>query len=420
MLLKTLPILVLALSAVSAQTSCLVENPGMVIPTMDRSQLYRGQQAFAMRMLAAIQKATPNDNIFFSPYSTYHALLLAYFGARNNSAKELVDVLHLDWAKNMEHVRAGYRWEKVARNMRKLNVKFASADRIYFDQRIQISSCLDSIFEEELNSLDFQGNPEKSRTNINSWIANITANEIPEMLSPGDISANTELVLVNAAYFKGEWASKFDPAHTTEEIFFTGKNNTQFVPMMHKRGTYDLTIDEKLQAHILQIPYLNTDNGDTKETGISMVIILPPGVENALENVLEKLEPDTLDRALKEAMAREIEITLPKFEFERSLELVPILREMGVNSIFDSSADLSGFTADRNLHFGDAKHFAKIKVDEEGSTAAAATVLFSFRSARPVEPSIFRCDHPFVFLIYDHTAKAILFTGIYRDPKTRT
>lgn len=92
---------------------------------------------------------------------------------------------------------------------------------------------------------------------------------------------------------------------------------------------------------------------------------------------------------------------------------------MGINSIFDQSADLSGFSVESNLVFGDAKHVAKIKIDEEGSTAAAATVLFSFRSARPVEPTKFECNHPFMFLIYDHTAKAILFTGIYRDPKTQ-
>lgn len=87
--------------------------------------------------------------------------------------------------------------------------------------------------------------------------------------------------------------------------------------------------------------------------------------------------------------------------------------------MFEESADLTGFSGDSNLKLGDAKHVAKIKVDEEGSTAAAATVLFSFRSARPVEPTKFECNHPFLFLIYDRISKAILFTGIYRDPKTQ-
>lgn len=96
-----------------------------------------------------------------------------------------------------------------------------------------------------------------------------------------------------------------------------------------------------------------------------------------------------------------------------------ILRKLGINNLFDHSANLSGFSTETNLMFGDAKHVAKIKVDEEGSTAAAATVVFSFRSSRPAEPTKFECNHPFMFLIYDYTAKAVLFTGIYRDPKTQ-
>ena len=94
---------------------------------------------------------------------------------------------------------------------------------------------------------------------------------------------------------------------------------------------------------------------------------------------------------------------------------------MGLQSVFKSNvADFSGFSAaSSSLKLDDAKHVAKIKVDEEGSTAAAATVLFSFRSARPFEPTKFECNHPFLFLIYDQVPKAILFTGIYRDPKTQ-
>lgn len=95
-----------------------------------------------------------------------------------------------------------------------------------------------------------------------------------------------------------------------------------------------------------------------------------------------------------------------------------ILRDMGLGQMFDSSATFDDFSAEQKITFNDAKHVAKIKVDEEGTTASAATVLVSFRSARPIEPSKFVCDHPFVFLIYDHHNKAILFTGIYRDPKT--
>lgn len=86
---------------------------------------------------------------------------------------------------------------------------------------------------------------------------------------------------------------------------------------------------------------------------------------------------------------------------------------MGVKELFQPSANLSAFS-DRPLQLDDAVHKAKIEVNEQGSTAAAATVMFSFRSSRPLEPAQFFCDHPFMFLIYDYRSKAVLFTGIYR------
>lgn len=86
---------------------------------------------------------------------------------------------------------------------------------------------------------------------------------------------------------------------------------------------------------------------------------------------------------------------------------------MGIHELFQANANLTGFS-DAPLQLDDAVHKAKIQVDEEGSTAAAATVVFSFRSSRPLEPAQFFCDHPFMFLIYDYRSSAVLFTGIYR------
>lgn len=401
------------------QSSCFSNNDVGGIPKTIRSDLYRGQQEFTLALLEAIQKATPNENVFFSPYSTFHALLLAYFGANGNTEKELVQALRLGWAKNKKHVQSGYKLEKQMRFSRSKNssVEFASADKIYFDKSINVSPCLVENFADELETLDFKTETEKSRMNINHWIAEITRNEIPEMLNPGDVSTESQMVLANAAYFKGQWSDKFDPKDTKQEIFYTAPNQHSFVPMMHKRGTFNLAIDEQLGAHVLQMPYM-TSRDENKDSDISMVIILPP-FQTGLNETLAKLKPDTLENALKDSMPREIDISLPKFKFEQNLELVPILRKLGINSLFEHSADLSGFSAEHQLMLGDAKHVAKIKVDEEGSTAAAATVLFSFRSARPVEPTKFECNHPFLFLIYDHTSKAVLFTGIYRDPKTQ-
>ncbi|XP_023175694.2 serine protease inhibitor 88Ea [Drosophila hydei] len=385
-----------------------------------RSDLYRGQQEFSVAMLDAIRKATPNENVFFSPYSTYHALLLAYFGATGESEQELANALRLKWAQNKEAVRSAYRSEKKLREVRnkEMPLEFASADRLYFDETVKLAECLDSRLHDEIVQLNIMQNVEQSRLQINAWIANVTHDQIKDMIVSGDIDSRTQLVLANAAYFKGQWSNRFNADKTQQMPFYTSSEKFSFVPMMKQKGNFLLHPDERLGAHVLQLPYKTSMKDDDENSDISMVIILPAFNNDALEQVLSKLNADTLDASLKEASMREIEVSLPKFEFEQRLELLPILRQMGVNQIFDSNASFNDFSTVQKLSFGDAKHMAKIKVDEEGSTAAAATVLVSFRSARPVEPTKFECNHPFVFLIYDHKASAVLFTGIYRDPKT--
>ncbi|XP_030559568.1 serine protease inhibitor 88Ea-like isoform X1 [Drosophila novamexicana] len=385
-----------------------------------RPNLYRGQQEFSVAMLDAIRKATPNENVFFSPYSTYHALLLAYFGATGETEQELTKTLRLSWAPSKEAVRSAYRTEKQARALRakEMPLEFSSADRLYFDNQVSLASCLDSRLHDEIVQLNIRDNAELTRQQINSWIANVTHDQIKDMLAAGDIDSRTQLVLANAAYFKGQWSSRFNADKTEQMLFYTSSENYSFVPMMKQKGNFLLNPDERLGAHVLQLPYRTSMKETDEDSDISMVIILPPFNTDALERVLAKLNAETLEAALKEASSREIEVSLPKFEFEQRLELVPILREMGINQIFDSNASFNDFSTEQSINFGDAKHMAKIKVDEEGSVAAAATVLVSFRSARPIEPTKFECNHPFVFLIYDHKASAILFTGIYRDPKT--
>lgn len=89
---------------------------------------------------------------------------------------------------------------------------------------------------------------------------------------------------------------------------------------------------------------------------------------------------------------------------------------MGVGDLFKNSSDLSVVTGTNDLGVSDALHKAKIEVSEEGTRAAASTVLFSFRSSRPLDPAQFKCNHPFIYVIFDKMEQSVLFTGIFRRP----
>uniref|UniRef100_A0A6B2EIG2 Putative serine protease inhibitor serpin n=1 Tax=Phlebotomus kandelakii TaxID=1109342 RepID=A0A6B2EIG2_9DIPT len=407
-------VFLLAILATVARSQCLSENDvSGVFNKNSKVNLYMGQQAFTVALLDAINKATPNENVFFSPYSTFHALLLAYFGAKNQTEEGLKTALKLEWAESKFDVMQAYRSEVQNRARRSQNssVDFTSADKLYFAPKVQVKECIEELFHDEIETLDFEKDPEAARMTINKWVEDITKNNIKDILVPGSLSAQTNVVLANAAYFKGSWASKFDAALTQKEIFYASADNHVFVDMMNKKGYFNHALNEHLGTHVLEIPY----EGDGTE--MSFIILLPPFTPNGLDDVLSKLTPESLMRALDDGTSREVELKLPKFSFEKKYELVPILEAMKVGDLFQPTSNLAGFSDSHKIQLDDAVHQAKIDVDEEGSTAAAATVLFSFRSSRPLDPLQFHCNHPFLFLIYDHRSRAVLFSGIYRGPE---
>lgn len=92
---------------------------------------------------------------------------------------------------------------------------------------------------------------------------------------------------------------------------------------------------------------------------------------------------------------------------------------MGIGDLFKGTADLSALTGGPNgVTVDDAVHKAKISVDEEGTIAAAATSFIMSRSSRPVEPYKFRCNHPFVYFLFDKVTGSVLFMGVYNSPKS--
>lgn len=201
-------------------------------------------------------------------------------------------------------------------------------------------------FADNLEKLNFAKDPEGSRSQINDFVEEVTKGNIKELLVEGSLSANTKLVLANAAYFKGQWASKFDPRATQKQIFYEASDRQVFVDMMQKVGYYNYgrsirlpipfdsirawelihcfvfyrsAANEKLNCISLEIPYLGEDGN-----GISMVVLLPPFVPNAVEDLLKRLTPELLEEALDDGIPREVELAFPKISFEKTYELVPV------------------------------------------------------------------------------------------------
>ncbi|VVC43689.1 Hypothetical protein CINCED_3A010028 [Cinara cedri] len=349
----------------------------------------------------------------------YTAVLIAYFLSGNRTEESLKGFLNLPADQSKLSVMQAYRMEKLFHSMRAVNTssdyEFSSVDRLFVSQRLPLQKCVADVFKNEVHKMDFVVDPELARLYINNWVANQTNGHIKDLVPSSQISYNTRLVLANAAYFKGLWSSKFSSESTKEEVFYTSPTENAYVPMMWQSGMFNLLSSDELGAHVLELPYKGGD--------VSLFIILPPfNKQRGISLLTKRLNTEILQNIVSSGdwRSRSVEVSLPKFSVEQTMSnLVPILEQMGIGDLFKSTADLSALTGSPNgVTMDEAVHKAKISVDEEGTIAAAATAFISSRSSRPAEPFKFRCNHPFVYFLFDKITGAVLFMGVYNSPKS--
>ena len=253
------------------------------------------------------------------------------------------------------------------------------------------------------NTIDFAGATEASRLTINRWVEQKTADKIKDLLAQGSLSKLTRLVLTNAIYFKGDWATKFKPELTKPMPFNLSTDQTVDVPMMRQTG--DFLFSENEDVKVLELPYVGKD--------LSMVLLLP---KTNMAEMDAKLDAARLAEWTGQVTEREVDIYLPKFKFETKYELQDLLSGMGMVDAFAlPPADFSGISGQKDLYITKVIHQAIIEVNEEGSEAAAATAVIMGVKAVLHKP-VFKADQPFLFLIRHNETGSILFMGRVNNP----
>ncbi len=259
----------------------------------------------------------------------------------------------------------------------------------------------------KITPLDFT-NKQKAKERINNWVANKTKNKIPELLE--EVSPRTRLILTNAIYFKGIWRYPFDEEKTTEELFKTGSGDE--IPVSMMRDTEDLQYAEYEDFKALEMPYrLSTNQA-------SMLVILPKDEEKSLEK-LNDLSLQELNSIRKDLEAHKVDIRFPKFEYRTKYdrELKSSLKDLGIKKAFTSEANFNTITESKNnFLISKMVHKAYVKINENGTEAAAATAAKLETSTEKNTRSTFNADHPFMFLIQQENGN-ILFIGRYTEPK---
>lgn len=371
--------------------------------TRTEQELVNNNNEFAFNLFREMIKSQAREQSeIVSPISITYALGMLNNGASGDTQKQINKVLGFgeagadginDFCKKML---------TEAPSLDKLT-KVMIANTIYMNQGFELKkdfvSKAKTFYDAEPETRNFADG--KTRNVINKWGNDHTQGMIPEVLKEDEFDPSSVSYLLNAIYFKGAWAEKFDKENTKDEAF-KGYSTEKQVPMMHQEHEFNYSENELCQA--LCLPYGNN--------AYRMTILLPKEGKT-INEVLKTLTAETWQSYQWMGNAI-VDVKLPRFESQSDVKLEEIMSTLGMPNAFNPNlADFSNF-CNVPTYIGMMKQVAKIKLNEEGTEAAAITVIGE-NSALPSEPQhvSFYATRPFLYIISEQSTGAIFFIGKY-------
>ena len=259
-------------------------------------------------------------NIFLSPISLHAVLSLAYQGTAGETENAFRNVLDIPLAKS-----AAEGYKEIMSNLNKVDdVVLHIANKVFVKEGYTLKDTFKAVasqyFLSEAENLNFEENEVAAKI-MNDWVEEKTNNKIKDLILPADLDELTRLVLINAIYFKGDWLMKFDPAQTTVEPFYISETEKVDCQMMHIKKKFDFAENSDLDAKILKLPYKNRN--------VSMVIVLP-NKRTGIKELEKKLLTKDLSTLTNHMRCVEVEVSLPKFKIETTIELNEPLKEVSI------------------------------------------------------------------------------------------
>jgi serpin B len=395
--------------------SSLARNDAPVVDPADAAELVKDNTTFAFDLYAGVAKGDETSNLFFSPYSVSIALAMTYAGAADPTAKEMATAL--DFTLPPEKLHPAFDSLDLALASRAKGQAGATGkpfqlrvvDSLWADASIPFETpFLDTLavnYGAGMRQVDFVGAAESARAKINSWVSGETENRIQNLLPSGSVDASTRLVLVNAIYFNAGWATKFDPNSTFPGTFHKLDGGTVATSTMSQAGSMGYAEGANYQA--VELTYAGNQT--------SMVFILPR--DGAFSDVEHALTGDFVGSVFTSLQNTSVSLSVPKFIVQgATISLKAQLSALGMADAFTGAANFSGMTTADHLEIGDVLHQAFVKVDEDGTEAAAATAV-TVRDAAAIQSNeIVSIDRPFFYVIRDIPTNTVLFAGREMNP----
>ena len=379
---------------------CLIAADKLLIaePAVDFDGIAKANNAFALDLYGCI--SPKNGNFVFSPFSINTVLSMTSAGARGETARQMASVLHLSQENtNVPADFGAFITSLVPRN--ELECQCVVANSLWAQAGYPFLPAFQKLVESQfggtINQIDLTGWPKSfdptiaaaARKRINEWVTDKTRGKIQEILPAKYPSPNTRLILANAVYFKGFWREAFERQLTRNDLFFISPKESIPVPTMHQAGPFQFAENDKIKA--LELPYIDHH--------FSMLFMLPKAGHNLAETE-QSLAVARIGELHLDWNMVSLNISIPKFQIESQFDLKQPLSGMGMGDAFNETvADFSCITRAKPFFIEDVLHKAYVKIDEDGTEAAASTLGMMTDSVREQTEKNFKLDHPFILLI---------------------
>ncbi|MBR4059850.1 MAG: serpin family protein [Lachnospiraceae bacterium] len=371
---------------------------------------------FSHRLL---QENINETNPVLSPVSAYLALGMVGLGAKGDTLAEFESTmgksLQMTAANLMQKIPSWMKAEAATGNKEDMKISpLTVANSVWVDNSMHAEPAwlteVNDIYRAEV----YQGvlSSDATKRDINKWIENKTHSLIKDFLRE-PLDAEAKMALFNTIYFKGEWVSDFEKNSTYKEDFTTTDGSVKKVDMMHDYGRNEMYLKNEVLDGVV-MDYRN---------GSMAMVALKPTAGQTVREMYENLTYEALIELWDTVTYKNINLKLPKFEVEFDKSLNKTLQNMGLKLAFDSEkADFTGLGYTDNglpLYISLVRQKAVVKLDEEGTEAAAVTmvVMNECTSAESTEKPIdVFFDEPFLYIIMDMKSRTPLFMGIMDDP----
>ena len=373
--------------------------------TLKQGEKTNADNRFAFSMFKEIS-ALNGSNTFFSPLSLNMALGMLYNGASGDTRMEMAEVLGMADFTDTEINEYYQKMSQALLNIDQLT-EIAIANSIWYRHILSVKQPFIDVnqkyFDAEVKAIDFS-KPDAARI-INQWCADKTKNKIMEIIQ-SPIDGDIMMYLINALYFKSKWESKFDKSNTKRDYFTKTDKLTVMANLMEQTAAFPYYADQYLQC--VELPYGNQ--------AFSMVAILP-GDEIDINQLIDYLDDAKWQNVVNNLSERQVWLKLPRFKVECELPLNEPVQYTGMKRIFDGFFAEFAHISDTPLCVSEIKQKTFVEVNEEGTEAAAVTVIGMIPTAAPIfEPVQFFASRPFLYLIKEKSTGAILFIGRMDEP----